>query len=252
MTHPLRRLLPDAAETTLDDELDALDLIGRAHENRPYLVTNFALTLDGHATLEGRSGPIGSEVDTALLVGLRLRTDALMIGAGTMRTERYGRIFSKPERRAQREAAGLRPDPLMVLVSGSLDLPWDAELFTAGGGHVLVATSSGKDPPETATELEVRRYEGAVDLRDLVTHLRRDHGVRALLSEGGPRLHGQLVELGLVDELFITYAPKISGGVGPGLVAELAERERAVEPAGLLFAPQTGELFGRYRRAGGA
>jgi riboflavin biosynthesis pyrimidine reductase len=170
-----------------------------------------------------------------------------MIGAGTMRTERYGRIFSKPERRAQREAAGLRPDPLMVLVSGRLDLPWDADLFTAGGGRVLVATSSTEDPPETATEVEVRRYEGSVDLGDLVAHLRREHGVRALLSEGGPRLHGQLVELGLVDELFVTLAPKIGGGVGPGLVAELEERERPVELAGLLFEEAGGELFARYR-----
>jgi riboflavin-specific deaminase-like protein len=252
MSHPLRRLLPDVAETTLDEELDSLALIGQARQNRPYVVTNFALTLDGHATLEGRSGPIGSDVDTAMLVGLRLRTDALMIGAGTMRTERYGRIFSKPERREQREAAGLESDPLMVLVSGSLDLPWDADLFTDGGGRVLIATVSEEDPPPTATPVEVRRYEGEVDLRDLLAHLRADHGVRALLSEGGPRLHGQLVEHGLVDELFVTIAAKIGGGVGPGLVSELEELERPLEVAGLLFEEASGELFARYRVTGSA
>ena len=58
--------------------------------------------------------------------------------------------------------------------------------------------------------------------------------MRALLCEGGPRLHGELIEAGLVDELFVTHAPKLSGGVGPGLVAGLAEQER--EPGARLAA----------------
>ena len=245
----MRRLLPDFAETTLDDELARLDFASLAHDDRPYVVTNFALTLDGHATLEGRSGPIGSDVDTAVLVGLRAKADALMIGAGTMRAERYGHIVN-PARREERERQGLFPDPLMVLVSGRLDLPWDAPLFTEGGGRVVIATASRDDPPQTATPVEVRRYDGHVDLRDLLGHLRSEHGVRALLSEGGPRLHAQLIELGLADELFVTHAPKIGGGVGPGLVAELEESERPVEVVSLLFAPETGELFARDRASG--
>src|SRR5688572_15949323 len=83
----MRRLLPNPGETTIDDQVDQLDLIAAAHADRPYTVTNFVLTLDGRATLEGRSGPIGSDTDTAMLVGLRLTTDAVMIGAGTMRAE---------------------------------------------------------------------------------------------------------------------------------------------------------------------
>ena len=51
---------------------------------------NFAATVDGRATIGGVSGPIGSDADTAMLVGLRTRFDAVMIGAGTMRAERYG------------------------------------------------------------------------------------------------------------------------------------------------------------------
>jgi riboflavin biosynthesis pyrimidine reductase len=60
-------------------------------------------------------------------------------------------------------------------------------------------------------------------------------------------LHGQLIEAGLVDELFVTHAPKLGGGVGPGLVSELAEAERPLELAWLLAEESTGELFGRYR-----
>ena len=53
---PIRRLLPDVAETTVADQVAALDLVALAHAERPYVITNFALTLDGHATISGRSG----------------------------------------------------------------------------------------------------------------------------------------------------------------------------------------------------
>jgi riboflavin biosynthesis pyrimidine reductase len=240
----MRRLTPDPGETTLDAQLDQLDFPAAASGDRPYLVTNFALTLDGRATLDGRSGPIGSETDTALLVGLRLTCDALMIGAGTMRVEGYGRPVADPAKRERRERRGLAPDPLMILV-GSLDLPWDAPLFTVGEGQVLILTHDDRDPPDTATPVEVERYEGRVDLVAAMKRLRSERGVRAVLSEGGPHLHAGLIEAGLVDELFVTHAPKLAGGEGPGLVAGLPERERPLSVEWLL--EEDGELFGRYR-----
>lgn len=243
----MRRLLPDPGEATFGDQLEGLDFTERAHAERPYTVTNFALTLDGRATLGGRSGPIGSDTDTALLVGLRLIVDALMIGAGTMRVEGYGPPVSDPAKRERRQARGLAADPLMVII-GSLDLPWEAPLFTEGVGEVLLFTQDDGDPPDTVTPLEVQRHQGQVDLVAAMTHLRTERGVRALLSEGGPHLHAQLIEAGLVDELFITHAPKLAGGEGLGLVAGLPERERPVEVEWLL--EEAGELFGRYRMPG--
>ena len=222
----MRRLLPDHAETTVADQVATLDLVALAHDDRPYVITNFALTLDGHATISGRSGAIGSEADTAMLVGLRTRVDAVMIGAGTMRAERYGRVIGDPAKRRRRERDGLSQDPLVVIVSGRLDLPWDAPLFTEGHGSCLICTSSDEDPPETPTPVQVLRQPDGVDLAALLAHLRKDHGVRALLCEGGPRLHGQLIEADLADELFVTHAPKFAGGVGPGLVSGMAEQER--------------------------
>ena len=70
-----------------------------------------------------------------MLVALRTRVDAVMIGAGTMRVERYGRAVSDPAKRQRRERDGLAHDPLMVIVSGRLDLPWEAPVFTEGGGR---------------------------------------------------------------------------------------------------------------------
>jgi riboflavin-specific deaminase-like protein len=251
LDRPVRRLLPEHGRTTIGAQLAGLDFRGWAHAGRPYVVTNFALTLDGHATISGRSGPIGSDADTAMLVGLRTRVDAVMIGAGTMRAERYGRAVPDPAKRELRERDGLAPDPLVVIVSGRLDLPWDAGLFTDGNGLVLICTASAEEPPATATEVRVLRHDGGIDLARLMRQLRFEYDVRGLLCEGGPRLHGELVEAGLLDELFVTHAPKLSGGVGPGLIAGLAEEERDVNLTWLLAEESTDELFARYRTGAG-
>jgi riboflavin-specific deaminase-like protein len=211
------------------------------------VVTNFAVTVDGQATIEGRSGPIGSDTDTRVLQLLRTQVDAVMVGAGTMRTERYGRVVSDPQLRGLRERAeGLAPDPLAVIVSGTLDLPWDAGLFESGFGRVLILTSSGEDPPETKTTVRVERHPGeGVDLAGALATMRRKRGVRSLLCEGGPRLHANLVERGLVDELFVTTAPKLAGGTGPTLLEGAPPFMHELEPVWLCEAG--GELFARYR-----
>jgi riboflavin-specific deaminase-like protein len=207
---------------------------------------NFAATVDGRATIGGVSGPIGSDADTAMLAGLRTRFDAVMIGAGTMRAERYGRLVSNPEKRERREQLGLPGEPLMVIVSGRLDLPWDAPLFTDSGGRVLIFSASDEEPPEVATSLEVVRHTGFVNLVEALRHLRRERGIRALLCEGGPGLHGELEGGGLVDELFLTIAPKLTGGDAPRIVEGDLLEVAPLDLAWLL--EQDGELFARYRR----
>jgi riboflavin biosynthesis pyrimidine reductase len=241
----MRRLLPDPGPTTVEEQLDSYRPWEEPAENRPWVAMNFASTVDGRATIGGVSGPIGSATDTEMLARLRTRFDAVMIGAGTMRAERYGRIVNDPGRRHERERLGLPADPLMVIVSGRLDLPWDAPLFTAGGGRVLILTASDDEPPATATPVRVVRHEGGVDVAAALALLRAEEDVRALICEGGPRLHSALQAGGLVDELFLTVAPKLTGA-GPSILeGELPD------PAGLELAwllEEDGELFARYRR----
>ncbi len=209
------------------------------------MAINFAATVDGRAAIGGVSGPIGSEADTAMLSGLRSRFDAVMIGAGTMRAERYGRLAKKEETRERRERLGLPPEPLMVIVSGRLDLPWDAPLFTEGG-EVLVLTASAAEPPQTATSVRVVRHEGYVELGEALRHLRQERDVRALLCEGGPGLHAELEGGDAVDDLFLTIAPKLSGGDAPRIVEGDLPAVAELELAWLL--EEEGELFARYRR----
>jgi riboflavin-specific deaminase-like protein len=243
----VRRLIPDPAETTVERQLDSFRPWEQPQAERPFVATNFVATVDGRATIGGVSGPIGSATDTEMLARLRTRFDAVMIGAGTMRAERYGRIVASQEQRERRERLGLPHDPLMAIVSGRLDLPWDAPLFTAGGGRVLIFTASEAEPPETATSLRIVRHEGSVDVAAALRHLREERGVRALLCEGGPHLHGQLWAGGLVDELFLTIAPRLTGGDAPRIV-EGAPLPGIAELELAWLLEQDGELFARYRR----
>jgi riboflavin biosynthesis pyrimidine reductase len=228
----MRRLLPDPGPTTISEQLEGYRPWEEALAERPLVAMNFVATVDGRATIEGRSGPIGSEADTAMLSGLRSRFDAVMIGAGTMRVERYGQLASK-----------------LVIVSGRLDLPWDAPAFTEDG-EVVIFTATEAEPPETVAAVEVIRHEGAVNLSEAVRHLRREHGVRALLSEGGPHLHEQMQADGLVDDLFLTIAPKLSGGEAPRIIEGPLPGMVDLELAWLL--EEDGELFARYRRSAAA
>ena len=241
----MRRLLPDPAPTTVEEQLGGYRPWEEAREERPFVAMNFVATVDGRATIEGRSGPIGSDADSALLLGLRTRFDAVMIGAGTMRAERYGPLAGKEETRRRRRQAGLDPEPLMVLVSGRLDLPWDAPLFTAGG-RVLIFTATEAEPPQTESTVEVIRHEGAVNLPEALAFLRRERGIRALLSEGGPHLHDQMQADGLVDDLFLTLAPKLSGGEAPRILEGPLPGIVGLQLGWLL--ESDGELFARYRR----
>jgi riboflavin biosynthesis pyrimidine reductase len=225
----MRRLLPNPGPTTVAEQLDGYRPGDDAPADRPHVAMNFAATVDGRATIEGVSGPIGSETDTEMLVRLRTCFDAVMIGAGTMRAERYGPMK--------------RP---LVLVSGRLDLPWEAPLFAEPAASVIVFTASETEPPETAAALEVVRHEGAVNLVDALRHLRQERGIKALLSEGGPHLHEQMQADGLVDDLFLTIAPKLSGGEAPRIIEGPLPGLVDLELAWLL--ERDGELFARYRR----
>lgn len=242
----MQRLLPDPGPTTVAEQLDSYRPWEEPRSDRPLVAMNFVATVDGRATIEGRSGPIGSEADTEMLAGLRTRFDAVMIGAGTMRAERYGRLVSRQETRERRERLGLPHDPLMVLISGRLDLPWEAPLFTEGG-RVLIFTASQAEPPETATSVRVVRHEGAVNLREAMRYLRQERGIRALLSEGGPHVHEQMQADGLVDDLFLTISPKLSGGEAVRIIEGPLPGIVELDLAWLLEAD--GELLARYRRS---
>jgi riboflavin-specific deaminase-like protein len=210
------RLLPggDPAEAT--QVVDGFDLRGRAQavSGRPYVMLNMATTLDGRATIDGRSGPIGNRADRELFHALRADVDAVMAGAGTVRVERYGRIIPNEATRERRRERGLDEEPLACVVSARLSLPDDLPLLNEPAAHVVIVTPSAASLSGVRAQLDYVRAasDGLLDLRAAMRELAERFGVRTLLCEGGPHLNGALLQAGLVDELFLSLAPKLTGG----------------------------------------
>jgi riboflavin-specific deaminase-like protein len=244
----LRRLHPEPAELTPEEACRGLRLGDLAPPGRPYLVLNMVATLDGRIAIDGRSGQIGEEADKELFHGLRTQADAVMVGAGTIRAERYGRIVRSPERRAKRVVEGLTEDPLAVIVSARLRLPVDLPLLQDEHSNVVILTASQDDLPETPARVSyLRGPPGAeLELRPLLGRLRDEHGVRSIVCEGGPNLNESLVREGLVDELFLSTAPKLAGGPPLTLLTgdPLAE---PVECELVWLLEHASHLFARYR-----
>src|SRR3954451_13845731 len=159
----LRRLLPEPAELTPLEAVRGLRLGDLAPPDRPYLVLNMVETLDGRIAIDGRSGPIGNDADRELFHGLRTQADAVMAGAGTIRTERYGRMIKNDELRARREREGVSPDAIAVVVSGRLNLPPDLPLLEDRESRVVVLRASHAEPPGMPARVYVLRGESSPD-----------------------------------------------------------------------------------------
>ena len=95
---------------------------------RPRVVASMIASADGRAAVQGRSVGLGHPADRALLRELRTAVDAILVGAGTLRAERYANLLDE-EQRTHRLAGGLEPEPVVATVSRRLDLPTDIPLL---------------------------------------------------------------------------------------------------------------------------
>jgi len=220
----------------------------RLHElappGRPYLGINMVASLDGKATLDWRTKGLSTEVDRRLFHHLRTQADAVMVGAGTAREERYGRVTKNEELRDKRVTEGRAPEALAVVVSGRLDLPPDLPLLNEPDQPVLIATGSADELPGLKGDVEYARIGD--DLPRLTAEL-LERGVRSVLCEGGPTLNSFLFAAGLVDELFLTMNPKVVGGAAALTIVAGRELVEPVELDLVAVAEANGELFTRWR-----
>jgi 5-amino-6-(5-phosphoribosylamino)uracil reductase len=211
----LERLLPPGVPAGAEEIVEGLGYQDRAatRASRPYLILNMVSTVDGRASIEGRSGPLGDPSDRELFRALRDAADAVVVGAGTARTERYRRIIPDAARRRRRRERGLSEEPLACIVSGRLDLPADLPLLTDPAVRVVVITCSPASLPASGAHIDYVRTErqGRLDLPAALAELRRRFATRVLLCEGGPHLNSELFADGLVDELFLSLSPKLAG-----------------------------------------
>ena len=203
-----------------------LELIyGRLGFRGPVVYSNFVSSLDGVVTL-GSALSAGSLIsgkypaDRFLMGLLRACADAVMIGAGTLRAT-PGHLWTAahvyPELAASfaelRRKLGRSTDPQFVLVtaSGQVD---PAHPAMVKGAMVMTtrdgARAIGTRLPATCEIVELGTGV-ALDMVEVLEALRA-RGLQVLLTEGGPHLLGQLIDRGLLDELFLTVSPVLAGG----------------------------------------
>jgi riboflavin-specific deaminase-like protein len=236
---------PERRPTSPEELASRLRLRDLAPADRPYIGVNMVSSLDGKATLDWRTKGLSTEVDRRLFHHLRTQADAVMVGAGTAREERYGRMTKNDELRQKRANEGLVPDALAVIVSGRLDLPADLPLLNEPEQRVVIATASDDELPGVSGQVEYARTGD--DLPLLMAYLEEQHGVRSVLCEGGPTLNSHLFAAGLVDELFLTFNPKVLGGASALTIVAGRELVDPAEPDLISVAEHDGELYTRWR-----
>ncbi|MFI1030789.1 pyrimidine reductase family protein [Streptomyces sp. NPDC020951] len=219
---------------------------------RPWLRANMVSTLDGAAQHDGRSQPISTAADMRIFGTLRGLADVVVVGAETVRLEGYRPARARAEFAERREAAGQGPAPAVAVVTAGLDLDFSLPLFTSPLVPTLLLTGAAAPPDRVAAaekagvRVVVAGDGTGVDPARAVTAL-AELGHTRLLTEGGPRLLGQFVAAGVLDELCLTLSPMLVAGDAQRIAGgpSVAVPQRFAL-ASLL--EEEGFLFGRYRR----
>jgi riboflavin biosynthesis pyrimidine reductase len=186
-----------------------------ADPTRPRVVAAMIASADGRTAVQGRSVGLGHPADRALLRELRTAVDAILVGTGTLRAERYANLLD-PDQRADRIANGLEPEPVVATVSRRLDLPTDIPLLAEPTARVQVYTEAEGEVPTQGAWVSAHRFDpGGLTMAAVLEHLGRERGAKAVLCEGGPTLLRELVAAHCIDDLMLTLAPMLVAGSAP-------------------------------------
>lgn len=196
------------------DDVALAELLAATSLPRPsdgsWVAVNMVVSVDGRSAAGGRVGALSSLADKALFGHLRTEADVVLVGAGTVRAERYGSVRVGEGAAARRRARGQAPVPPLAVVTRSGAVP--AHLFdldpapivctSEHGARELAATGRAVDTVVTGTS--------EVDLPATLARL-ASRGLRTVLCEGGEQLNASLLAADLVDEWFVTLAPVLGG-----------------------------------------
>ena len=216
--------------------------------------SNFVSSLDGSVQgPDGRSGSINTHSDQHVFALQRAHTDAILVGAGTVRAEGYRGVDLADWQQQIRLAEGLRPHPTLVIVTASLNLSPD--IGTPAGSEVspvVIITVAARDEAQLdrfrdAGSTVIQQDHVRVDLGEALGWL-AEKGLQRVLCEGGPSLHRELLAGNHLDELCLTLAPVVVGG--RGIRSTRGEAIQPVPEFDLLHSlyADDGALFTRYRR----
>jgi riboflavin biosynthesis pyrimidine reductase len=238
-------------------ELDDGDLPGLydyPERDGTWLRANFITSVDGGATADGSSGGMGGPGDRLVFNLLRELADVIVVGAGTVRIEGYSGAQLGAADRQRRQARGQGEVPPLAIVTKSGRLDKDMTVFTRTEVPPLVLTcaAAADDTRRRLAGLcEVVDCSGddpaAVDEGALLGALAA-RGLRRVLTEGGPTLLGAFIQRDLLDELCLTIAPYVVGGLARRIATGPDQALIRMRRAHLL-GDDAGYLYARYVKA---
>jgi len=244
----LRRLHPDPATLELEELYAGLTLPAGTAEQPAWVGLCMVTSLDGAVSVEGRSGGLGGPADLLALSRLRGSNDVSIVGAGTVREERYGPLTGGAARRADRERRGLAPSPRLAIITSSGRLDPELPVFGDPAERPMVLVSGSAEPDALTTLAGVAEVH-VIDEASISPHTIVERmvslGFRRILCEGGPRLNQAMLASDLIDEAFLTLAPTAVGGPASRIVHGDTEVRRDLDLISVL--EHGGDLLLRYR-----
>jgi 5-amino-6-(5-phosphoribosylamino)uracil reductase len=193
--------------------------------DRPYVLLSCAMSIDGY--IDDASGTrllFSGDADLDRVDAVRAGSDAILVGAGTIRKDNPRLLVRSPDRRAAREARGLTPTPVKVTLSASGDLDPGAAFFAAGDTEKIVYSPTailGALRRRLADTATIADGGDPLSLPRVLADLAA-RGIGRLVVEGGTGVHTAFLTVGLADELHLVVAPFFVGDpraprfTGPG------------------------------------
>jgi len=180
----------------------------------PYTILSCGISLDGYLDAGTPERLVlSNEADLRRVDAVRAGSDAILVGAATVRHDNPRLLVRTEHLRARRRRQGLPESPMKVTVTGSGCLDRDSSFFTTGDSEKLVycaSRSAARARDRLAGVATVVDAGQPVDLADVAGDLGR-RGVRSLMVEGGGRIHTQFLTQGIADELHLVVAPFFVG-----------------------------------------
>ncbi|MEU4648427.1 RibD family protein [Nocardia fluminea] len=191
---------------------------------RPWVLLSVAASLDGY--IDDASAQrllLSNAADFDRVDQIRAESDAILIGARTLRTDNPRLLVNSAERRAARMSAGRPEFPVKVTVTDSGDLDPGLRFWHTGGGKLVYTSDAGAAALGNRLDglAEVVSLGERVALPALVADL-GTRGIHRLMVEGGTGMHTGFLAADLVDEIRLAIAPILVGDpaaprfVGPG------------------------------------
>lgn len=191
------------------------DLVFPKKKDSPFFFTNFVSTLDGKVQIlkkGSRYWPIGSETDFQTLLDLRAYSDLFIHGKNTaLGFNHLSRINSAEFRDRRKKLGKDQPLEYMIITTNPDDGLIDLLKNDFRVKAYIVTTTSARISKHLESLVNlIRLGEDKVDLKLLARFL-FEKGFLNVLMEGGPTLLGEFLKEDLIDEVFLTIAPKIFG-----------------------------------------